>query len=215
MSKPKYNAYKGEILMTDGVQTWTRHEFDHTKVPNNDDWAIFKQCLSAPHMHPQGRIDLMRARLEALENITPTMQLHIDAIRKIHVDFLAKNPPTLESMDALEKQNEHWLKIQLISKVLPLARKKVKANTDARIASQKKRKKDPMRAAIIEAMSPYKCDYQTFKDFMRRWEIDHIGGLTITTTTDAKKFVVNDENGNLGEKVYSKRSSNPRLVSRI
>ena len=87
-----------------------------------DDWEKFKQVLSDPNLHPIGRIEIMQAHLDALENITPTMQIHVDAIRKIHVEFMETETRTLESLDALEKQNEHWLKIQLIRDTLPAAR---------------------------------------------------------------------------------------------
>lgn len=199
MNKPKYNAYK-PLLMTDGVQSWTRHEFDNTKAPTKDDLDKFKQALSAPNLHPIGRIEIMQARLDALETITPTIQIHIDAIRKIHADFLAKNPRTLESLDALEKQNDHWLKIQLIKDVLPLARKKVKANTDARTASQKVRKKDPMREAISRLMVQPKRDHQTFEAFLCAWMIDSVDGFSVKRTDDT--YLVSDENGELSTVAY-------------
>jgi hypothetical protein len=197
--------------MTDGVVSWTRHEFDHTKVPTKDDWGKFKEDLSEPHQHPLGRIEIMHARLDSLKNITPTIQLHVDAIRKIHADFLATKPVTLESLDALEKQNDHWLKIKLISEVLPLARKKVKANKDVRIAAQKERKKDPMRAAIIEVMVPSKRNHESFHTFMQSWGLNQINGLSVKRI-DSEKYFISDENGDIETATY-KRSTLQKMYS--
>jgi len=80
-----------------------------TKAPTKYDLEKFKQWLSARQRHPLGRIEIMQERLDALEKITPAMQHHIDAIRKIHADFLAKNILTIDAIEALDyAQGLHW-----------------------------------------------------------------------------------------------------------
>jgi hypothetical protein len=141
MKKPRLNAYR-RVWMTDGVQRWTRYEFDSAVKWTKDDCEKFMQALSA--QAPQTRIAVMQARLTELKSVAPTVQFHIDAIRKIHAEFLAINPPTLESLEALDRQNEHWLRIQLIQSVLPAARESV----------AKKAKRKAVNAANAKAARP-------------------------------------------------------------
>jgi hypothetical protein len=124
MKKPRYKAYK-PVLATDGVKCWTRHTFDDTVKWTNDDCEKFAEVFSAKGVSPIGSIEIMQERLAALENITPTIQLHVDAIRQIHAVFFATKPITLDSLAALDKQNEHWRSIWLIQDVLPVVRESV------------------------------------------------------------------------------------------
>lgn len=78
--------------------------------------------------------------------------------------------------------------------------------TDAEIArllremnSKRPRKKDPTRAAIIEAMRPRKADGKTFKEFIREWENNPISGLVLTVLGDSYS-VYNENTGQ--EKPY-------------
>lgn len=59
------------------------------------------------------------------------------------------------------------------------------------------------KQAIQAAMSPYKRDCSTFKDFMRSWERNPIRGLSIKPDSYENWYVVTDEDGDLGERVYT------------
>jgi len=58
--------------------------------------------------------------------------------------------------------------------------------------AKRPRKKDPTRAAIIEAMKPRKADGKTFKGFIREWENNPISGLVLAVLGDS--FSVYNEN---------------------
>ena len=52
-------------------------------------------------------------------------------------------------------------------------------------------------------MRPHKRDAQDFKTFMQMWRMDAINGLSAKSFDDMKSFVISDEDGDLGEQVYT------------
>lgn len=80
---------------------------------------------------------------------------------------------------------------------LPTVSKKASTN------ASKPRKKNPMRTAIIEAMGPSRKAHTDFKSFMQMWQLGHLHGLTARSFGDGKKYIIADENGDLGETAYT------------
>lgn len=60
------------------------------------------------------------------------------------------------------------------------------------------------KVAVGTAMWDGKKHSQDFKTFMQMWELGHIGGMTVRAIKDSDKYRICDENGDLGEKTYTK-----------
>jgi|GEM_PF-4089948 len=118
MSGPKYRAYK-TATVTDGIWRWVRATFDCTVRWTPDDEKKFIDGMS--HLSPNARIAAMKANLDGLQNVTPPIKMHADAIRGIHADF-KKSGSTYEGLQNLQKADALWEKIRLLRDVIPLAR---------------------------------------------------------------------------------------------
>lgn len=67
-----------------------------------------------------------------------------------------------------------------------------------------------MTTLITEAMSEGKKSGQTFKEFLRRWETDPVGGLRLKQDAATGKYTVTDENGTAKERTFTEGSLSVR-----
>lgn len=119
--KPKHNALSVEKA-SDGMFEWETYRIDNTKEQTEADWRVFLNTVDATN--PFARIEQMEAALAELKNITPAMQVQIDAIRAIHAKVQA--PPvgfTRERLLMLDQADAHWEKLLLLRDAIPMARK--------------------------------------------------------------------------------------------
>jgi hypothetical protein len=142
IKQKRFNAYS-EKQVSDGIQSWTERNFDNTKKPTPDDERALEAMLCAMP-GPMERIDVMRSNLANLSDIDSYMQVHIDAIRKIHTQVTS--PPHLfnrEGLFLLDRADDHWLKISLLRHVIPTAKKGAKFSPGRQVGSG-----SPVRKAI-------------------------------------------------------------------
>lgn len=195
-----YNAYK-PVLVSDGIQTWVQHTYDNTVPWTKDDTAKFIE--GHDRLGPHERIEDMQAMLATLPTDNPAITLHADAIRAIHREVQA--PPVgfnRERLAELDRASEHWGKILIIRDVMPVARKGQASLDQSRQASLQPRAKKPFTQAVRNAMGEGKKDNQDFKTFMQMWRLGHINGLTIKAIESGDRYIITDEDGDLGNKAY-------------
>lgn len=125
-------------VVTDGIRVRTQYTLldgtgaamkQFAKVWGNDDI-------------PKDWIEALEEKLGRLENVTPAIQLHVDAIRAIH----AQIPSTSgrEQTWLLTQAQQHWTDIMLLRNVMPKARqakKREKQLTEFAAKGNKARKK--------------------------------------------------------------------------
>lgn len=172
-SAPTYNAYSEEKV-TDGIQVWTRYNFDFTKTATQDDLKAFEKSFSQGG--PLSRIESMEEKLTKLENVTPSMQLHIDAIRVVHAKV--QEPPfgfTRERLLMLDQADSHWLKIMMLRDIIPAAQKGAKySKTQSEIASAPRKMTELQQKSIAKEYWQRKADgdgYGLAKDLAGRHDV--------------------------------------------
>lgn len=118
MSKPNYRAYK-PVNMTDGLHNWVQATFDKTVEMTPDDMEKLATVINGHS--PNARLTRMQARLDGLQNITPAIKLHADAIRSIYAGLVNYFSVNREGLDALDKADDLWVKVMVLRDLLPKA----------------------------------------------------------------------------------------------
>lgn len=118
MGEPKYRAYK-PVNMTDGILTWVQHTFDNSIEMTPDDEEMFVAMLEG--LSPEERIRTMQANLDGLQNFTPAIKLHADAIRAVHAGLDNHFSVNREGLASLQRADDLWAKIIVLRDVVPKA----------------------------------------------------------------------------------------------
>jgi hypothetical protein len=105
--------------VTDGLITQGENCFDATKPMTEADLAAFKAMLSAAT--PGERVRRRLAQLDALKDITPAIQLRIDAIRKVYGRLGRTEHKSREELDLLREADRHRRDILLLRDLVPKA----------------------------------------------------------------------------------------------
>ncbi len=148
MTDSKYRAYK-PVTMTDGIRTWVQNTFDNTVPWTPADEERFKKSVYGAT--PNARIVAMQAQLNLLQNVTPAIKLHADAIHAIHAGLSSHFSITSwAEHEAMDKADDLWSKILILRDVMPLARKgeKFQPGKDAGAVS-------PLTKAIAKHLKKY------------------------------------------------------------
>ncbi|WP_146039334.1 MULTISPECIES: hypothetical protein [unclassified Variovorax] len=127
--------------MTDGIRVRTAWEFD-TERATREDW---RQLANVWNDGPKEWIEALEANLAGVKQVTPAIQLRIDAIRAI-LAGLPTSPVNLnrEQMQQLTDALQHWTEIMVLRDVMPKARqakKRAKQLTEFAVKGNKARKK--------------------------------------------------------------------------
>lgn len=118
MSKKQCRAYK-PVTVTDGITSWTKHTFDNTVEWTPDDFEKFKSGMVT--LTPHARITRMQAYLDNLENVTPAIKLHVDAIRAIYAGLDNHYNVDEKGLYELDRAEWLWKKIIILRDVMPRA----------------------------------------------------------------------------------------------
>ncbi|PNG56332.1 hypothetical protein WDL1CHR_00879 [Variovorax sp. WDL1] len=128
-------------VVTDGIRVRTAWEFD-TERATREDW---RQLANVWNDGPKEWIEALEANLAGVKQVTPAIQLRIDAIRAI-LAGLPTSPVNLnrEQMQQLTDALQHWTEIMVLRDVMPKARqakKRAKQLTEFAVKGNKARKK--------------------------------------------------------------------------
>ena len=118
MSKKLYRSYK-PVTATDGILTWIKDTFDNTVAWTPDDSEQFISNITA--LSPNARITRIQAYLDNLENVTPAIKIHADAIRAIYTELENHFNIDKEGIHKLDHAEELWEKIIILRDVMPKA----------------------------------------------------------------------------------------------
>lgn len=148
---------------------------------------------------PPGDTNLVAVKATGIERSIPPDSQHESAVAALKYSGLARQ------FGASEKGAAYLMMAESARKDFELYdgyAQKEKANADARAAARNPRRKDPMRAAIIAVMRLPKENHDDFKSFMQMWRLGHLNGLTAKSIENGRKYIITDDNTDLGAKTY-------------
>ena len=107
----------------------------------------------------------------------------------------------------LQVQSYHqafdMVRMQITGMVLEQKDVRRKAQPKEAAKAPRPNRASPFKQAVIDVMRSNKQNCKDFKTFMDMWKTQHLAGLTIKSTSDENRYLISDENGDLGSTEYA------------